>query len=73
MFKHVIREAALEILSVAGIVGLALVGGALFLAVQEKGVPEWLSMAVGAIVLRFYNRPGNGSTPKEKDDASQGR
>ena len=59
----------MEILSVAGIIGLSVVVVALSMALLGKDVPEWLSMAVGAVVLRFYNRGnGNGS----KDGAKKG-
>lgn len=52
------REALVEIISVAGIIGLVLVGVGAYMAVTGREVPEWMAVAIGAIVSRFYNRNG---------------
>ena len=51
-----LRDALVEIISVAGIIGLALVLGGVFMALTGRDVPEWMSTAIGAIVMKFYLR-----------------
>lgn len=57
----------IEIASVAGIIGLVIVGVAAFgyifsLATGVKvETPEWLSVAVGTVIGFFYGKRGNGS------------
>lgn len=53
------KVAVIEILSVAGIIGLAVIGVALTMALLHIEVPDWLSMSVGAVVGYFY-RATNG-------------
>ena len=55
----------IEMLSVAGVIGLAVVGVALAMAFLGKDVPDWMSMSVGAVVGYFYGKlKGNNGDPK---------
>ena len=54
------REELVEILSVAGIIGVLVVVVALIMAFIGVEVPSWLSMAVGAVISFFYNKNKNG-------------
>ena len=59
------KDSMIEILSVAGVIGLAVVGVALAMAFLGRDVPDWLSMSVGAVVGYFYGklRGGNDKPP----------
>ena len=57
------RTNVMEIISVAGIIGIGLIATAAFLALAGKDVPEWLAVAVGSIVTYFYSKTnGNGKS-----------
>lgn len=55
-----------EIISVAGIIGLAVVSVALVMALLNVDVPDWLSMAVGTVVGYFYSK-FNGKNGDKKE------
>mgnify|MGYP001576030571 CR=1 FL=1 len=59
------REELVEILSVAGIIGVLVVVVALIMAFIGVEVPSWLSMAVGTVVGFFYGNKGKngGNAP----------
>ena len=60
------RDSMIEIVSVAGIIGLAIIGVAAFGYIYtlatgvEVKAPEWLVGAVGWVVGYFYGKRGNG-------------
>ena len=60
------RDSVIEIVSVAGIIGLIIVGVAAFGYVfaaatgTEVKAPEWLTMAVGTVVGYFFGKRGSG-------------
>lgn len=55
-----LKGSMVEIVSVAGIIGLSIVGIAVIMALIGRDVPAWLTMAVGTVVGYFYGKGRNG-------------
>lgn len=63
------KSSMIEIISVAGVIGLAVIGVALFMSATGRDLPEWLVGSAGLIIGYFYR--GNRNGKNGDSDASQ--
>jgi len=57
-------------LTVAGILAVMLVGGAIWLTITDRNVPDWMLIAIATIIGYFF---GGSGAPKQfrQDDAER--